>query len=142
MSLTDGLDMKNVLVMAALIFVFGCGVSGCATQPISYEAATDVPANRLFGYAPGDAKVSVRATRDTGSQGGAIDLLLIVNGQKVAKMATGERVLFRVPAGKNIFQLGECGSMAGCIQLAVRAEAGETVNLRIAPFMISETLPN
>lgn len=128
--------MKYALIALVLAGV----LTACATTPVPYKQATDAPATRVHGYTPkGDGSVTVNVVRDSGFVGGGRKYDLYVNDSMVVTLATSERYSFHVDAGKNIFQLGNCFGFEGCLQLGIRSDKGETVNLRVGPGVLVET---
>lgn len=128
--------MKLALIALAMMGV----LTGCATTPVPYKQATDVPSSRAHGYMPkGDGSVVVNVVRDSGFFGGGRNYDLYVNKSMVVTLATSERYTFKVDSGKNIFQLGDCFNFEGCLQLGIRSDKGDTVNLRVGPGVLVET---
>ncbi|MBV6872164.1 hypothetical protein [Xanthomonas euvesicatoria] len=88
--------MRKQLILACAV-----SLSACATKPVSDTAAVPAPAERVFMYqsaVPDGGKLVV--TRDVGLSGSACDIGIMVDGQDVARLRTGERATFNLPAGE------------------------------------------
>jgi len=95
------------------VFAVGLGLvlAGCQTlPPKDSEIKTPTP-DRLLAYqqaSDGDATIVV--TRDVGFSGGACLGAVFIDGNVVAKLDTGERAVFHVPAGNRTLGAWNTGS--------------------------------
>lgn len=101
-------DMKKTLVLTALSVVVG--LSGCATQPVTFAQAKPVPPSRLIAAGSGDASILIK--RDSGFVGGACNTRIYMNGTLSALLGAGEVVQLRSKPGAAIIGAepdGMCG---------------------------------
>jgi hypothetical protein len=100
-------------------------ITGCATKPPRPDQLRVPTADRLLGFqsdADGDATIIV--TRDVGFSGSGCLGAVFLDGQVIAKLATGERATFHVPAGEHIIGTWNTGSgMCGYREGIDRREA-------------------
>ena len=96
-------------------------------MPISNSAATSVSALRYAHARPGTVPVLVK--RDSGFMGAACSTRLYVDGELVAYLGAGEKVILNVPVGEVIIGAEPGGMCAGGL---VEREARLTSERRIA----------
>ena len=89
----------RLLILPLLILL-----SSCATTPIPTSEARPVPSDRLLApqyftrHESGDIEVIVK--RDQGLSGSGNAIILYLNGQPVANLASGEIVRLYLPPGR------------------------------------------
>ncbi|WP_313456408.1 hypothetical protein [Pseudomonas sp.] len=94
-------------------------LAGCATSAMPVSKATPVPSDELYGFQAelGADSGKLTVVRDTGAAGSGCDVVVYIDGKKAAKVGTGQRASFHVPAGQpnlgvGLADTGLCGGMA------------------------------
>lgn len=121
--------MKKLISVAVLL-----ALTSCATTPLPAEQADPVPAKRLHAFqqqSPDSAVLVV--TRDKGFTGSACNTLLMVDGQLVAEIASGETARFYIPAGDVILGMNSTAMCGGGLkEREVKLVAGKMKRYRIS----------
>ncbi|MGV0085918.1 hypothetical protein EEAAV_18930 [Rahnella aceris] len=91
-----------------LIAVLALGLAGCSTTPVSSSLAKEVSASSSYQFKQGYAPVTI--IRDKGIVAGACAITTFINGNKVAELNTGEKVVAYVEPGEVIIGAGFVGS--------------------------------
>jgi hypothetical protein len=96
-------------------------LAGCASSAISVREANPVPADELYAFQskPAGESGKVTVVRDSGMIGSGCDIVVYVDGRKAAKIGTGERASFYLPAGAPSIGAGLAGSGL-CAGAAIR----------------------
>lgn len=104
------------ILMGALGLVL---LVGCATSVTPVSQAEPVPKDELYAFQsrPDDGGGTVTVVRDSGALGSGCDVVVNVDGKKAAKVGTGQRASFYLPAGQpnlgiGLADSGLCGGMA------------------------------
>ena len=96
-------------------------LAGCASSAIPVSQAEPVPSDELYAFQskpPGESgKLTV--VRDSGAVGSGCDIVVYVDGRKAAKIGTGQRASFYIPAGTTNLGAGLAGSGL-CAGAAIR----------------------
>ncbi|HEY0342105.1 MAG TPA: hypothetical protein VGC34_14965, partial [Steroidobacteraceae bacterium] len=95
--------MKNVVLLLT------CLLSGCATSPVSTDAARTVPDSRVLTprwrtSAPSSGTLLVK--RDSGFLGGGCAIRLSIDGVPAADLRTSEKIEFDLPPGEHLLAAG------------------------------------
>jgi len=106
--------------MRILIGALGLAMlAGCATSATPVSQAEPVPSDELYAYQskPVDGGGTVTVVRDSGALGSGCDVVVYLDGKKAAKVGTGQRASFYLPAGQpnlgiGLADSGLCGGMA------------------------------
>ncbi len=106
--------------MRILIAALGLALlSGCATSATPVSQAEPVPSDELYAFQSksDDGGGTVTVIRDSGVLGAGCDVVVYVDGKKAAKVGTGQRASFYLPAGQpnlgiGLADSGLCGGMA------------------------------
>lgn len=91
-----------------LIAVLALGLAGCSTTPVSSSLAKEVSASSSYQFKQGYVPVTI--IRDKGMVAGACAITTFINGNKVAELNTGEKVVAYVEPGEVIVGAGFVGS--------------------------------
>lgn len=126
--------MRRIAIFLGLV-----ALAGCVTKPPRADKIVAVPSDRLLAFqTPISGGAEVVVTRDVGFAGGGCYAAFFVDGQVAAKLATGERASFAIPAGDHVLGTwntgsGLCGFREGKDRKEVSAtlKAGETRKYRI-----------
>jgi hypothetical protein len=110
-------------------------LAGCATTAVDTSEASPVPPDRLFGGEaltgrPGKASVIVK--RDTGFQGSACFLRILVDATPAADLGRGEKVVLHLWPGSHVLSVsakGLCGGKGAETKAALAA--GQTATFRV-----------
>lgn len=97
--------MKRIAVLLG-----GLLLAGCATHAPKPNQIRPVPADRTLAYqeaSAGDGMLVV--TRDLGFVGGGCYLAVYIDGKESARLDTGERATFHVPAGHHVLGTWNAG---------------------------------
>ncbi|PHM47429.1 hypothetical protein [Xenorhabdus sp. KK7.4] len=102
--------MKKIALVATALLV-----TGCATRPISNEAAKPVPEKQiikhdLFAKKEGTGKVIIK--RDAGIGGSACLSRIYIDGQELADLGSAQKAVIYPKVGRHIFSAwpkGICG---------------------------------
>ncbi|MNJ29122.1 hypothetical protein D3C77_236810 [compost metagenome] len=130
--------LRTLLASTSIVLL-----SGCSSTPVEPGSAKNVTADRIYAYQaaiPGGATLIV--SRDNGfwASGGCLATVLI-DGEKVARINTGEVVKFQVKPGRHIVGVagdpdgnGLCGMQIGqpMKETAAEVAAGEVQRYRIS----------
>ncbi|EOT5189606.1 hypothetical protein ACM2TR_15485 [Escherichia coli] len=76
-------------------------LAACQSHPISIHDAKPAPQAKVFKYQSA-APATLVVMRDTGFVGAGCDASIFINGETVAKLATGEKATFHLNAGELI----------------------------------------
>ncbi len=114
-------------------------MAGCATHAPKPSEIRPVPADRLEAFqSPADGDATLVVTRDLGFMGGGCFLAVFIDGKEAARIDTGERATFHVPAGHHVLGTWNAGkALCGYREGRDRREtdasvsAGETRRYRI-----------
>lgn len=113
-------------------------LAGCATSATPMQRAKPVPSDELYAFQSKPAGASGRLTvvRDSGVAGSGCDVVVYIDGQKVAKVGTGQRASFFLPVGQPNVGIGltESGLCAG---MAVRSITGSVRDGKESIYRIS-----
>lgn len=129
--------MKEQLGAMALIVLFGCILSSCATTPVTNAAAVDVPAKRIVDSTlmqPMSNSGEITVKRDNGLTGSGCSTRVYIDAKPVADINPGEKVVLHLSTGEHIIsaaQTGVCGSGA-IVETKVTVQSGGAYNFRIA----------
>lgn len=87
-------------------------LAGCASTAISVRDAKPVPADEVyaFQFKPGGDSGKITVVRDSGAVGSGCDIVVYVDGRKAAKIGTGQKATFYLPAGSTSLGTGLAGS--------------------------------
>ncbi|WP_350017107.1 hypothetical protein ABNK63_07845 [Rhodanobacter sp. IGA1.0] len=99
--------MKQVtfVVMAVL------ALAACATKPVRPSEALQVPQDRLIAYqSPITGGGEITVVRDKGMTGGGCYAGIFVGGELAAKVGTGEKASFQLPAGRAVVSAKAVGA--------------------------------
>lgn len=110
-------------------------LAGCATTAIETAEASSAPPDRVIGGEaltgrPGKATVIVK--RDTGFQGSACFLRILIDAAPVAELGRGEKVVLHLTPGSHVLGVstkGLCGGRAAETKAALAA--GQTATFRV-----------
>jgi len=91
-----------------LIAVLALGLAGCSTTPVSSSLAKEVIASSSYQFKKGYVPVTI--IRDKGIVAGMCAITTFINGNKVAELNTGEKVVAYVEPGEVIIGAGFVGS--------------------------------
>lgn len=99
-------------------------LAGCASTAISVRDAKPVPADEVYAFQskPAGESGKITVVRDSGAVGSGCDIVVYVDGRKAAKVGTGQRVTFYLPAGSPNLGAGLAGSGL-CAGAAIRTIA-------------------
>ncbi|MDF1895073.1 hypothetical protein [Rahnella contaminans] len=109
-----------------LIAVLALGLAGCSTTPVSSSLAKEVKASSSYQFKQGYTPVTI--IRDKGFVAGGCAITAFINGNKVADLETGEKVIAYVEPGEVIVGAGFVGT--GLCNGAPRKEREFTVKER------------
>lgn len=95
--------------MKKLIIGMVClGIAGCSTTPVSPKDAKEVPA--AIKYQKHDGSVPLTIIRDKGMVAGACEITAYIDGEQVANLDRGEKVVAYVTPGEIVIGAGFIGS--------------------------------
>lgn len=96
-------------------------LAGCASSAIPVNQAEPVPRDELYAFQskPAGESGKVTVVRDSGAVGAGCDIVVYVDGRKAAKIGTGQRASFYLPAGTPSLGVGLAGSGL-CVGAAIR----------------------
>ncbi|WP_426817934.1 hypothetical protein ACP3TC_07680 [Winslowiella sp. 2C04] len=94
--------MKKIILLSALV------LSGCSTTPVSPDLAKEVAVASAFKMRSGSVPVTI--VRDKGIVAGACAITSFINGEQIANLNTGEKVVAYVEPGTVIVGAGFTGS--------------------------------
>lgn len=96
-------------------------LAGCASSAISVKEASPAPSDELYAFQskPAGESGKVTVVRDSGMVGSGCDIVVYVDGRKAAKVGTGQRASFYLPAGTPSIGAGLAGSGL-CAGAAIR----------------------
>ncbi|MBV4469360.1 hypothetical protein KVG87_09550 [Pseudomonas sp. SWRI31] len=99
--------MKLVMSMSMATLLVGC-----ASSAIPISQTEPVPRDELYAFQTKPAGESGKITviRDSGMVGSGCDIVVYVDGRKVAKVGTGQRASFYLPPGNPSIGAGLAGS--------------------------------
>jgi hypothetical protein len=120
-----------------LALALGClaMLAGCTTTAVDSSKAASAPPDRVFGGEaltgrPGKATVIV--TRDSGFQGAACFLRILVEATPVADLARGEKVVLHLSPGEHVLSVSTKGLCGGKIaETKATLAAGQTATFRV-----------
>jgi len=95
--------MKKLIIGAMCL-----GLMGCSTTPVSPKDAKQVSA--AIKYQKHDGSVPITIVRDKGMVAGACDITAYIDGEQVANLGTGEKVVAYVAPGEIVIGAGFIGS--------------------------------
>ncbi|NII53553.1 hypothetical protein [Luteibacter sp. SG786] len=99
--------MRHAWILAAC----SIAIAGCVTKPPRPDQLRQPPADRLLAFqSPTDGDATIVVTRDVGMSGSGCYGAIFIDGKVAAKVATGERATFHVPAGEHIVGTWNTGS--------------------------------
>lgn len=76
-------------------------LAGCATKPVATSDARQVAPTSTAGQAsPGEPSGQLVVVRDKGWMGSGCYISILVNGQSVARLDTGEKVTLEIKPGR------------------------------------------
>jgi hypothetical protein len=125
--------MRHFSIILAIAAV---SVSGCATSPVSSSSAPDVPPQRIINSSlttPFQGAALLVVTRDRGLMGSACNSRVFIDGQPIADLAPGERVVAYVLEGEHVVgatATGICGG--GTAETGAAVKAGQSKAYRIS----------
>lgn len=86
-------------------------LTGCATAPVSPDAAKRVPPERIFAYqrpaSPTDGTLLL--IRDSGALGSGCRVVIYIDHVQAASFSTSEKALLNIPAGRHVLASGPTG---------------------------------
>lgn len=86
--------------MSPILLILGLLITaGCAPSEVPYDGANPVPPERHYTPITDSNGVEVGIVRDLGGRGSWQDLIVAVDGLRVAKMEPAERVIVRLAPG-------------------------------------------
>ena len=96
----------QIAAMAAVM------LAGCASSAISVRDAKPVPSDEVYAFQnkPAGESGKITVVRDTGAVGSGCDIVVYVDGRRVAKIGTGQRATFYLPPGSPNLGAGLAGS--------------------------------
>jgi hypothetical protein len=111
--------MRSLVAMVGM--VAAALLTACASTAISVKDAQPVPADEVYAFQskPSGDSGKITVVRDSGAVGSGCDIVVYVDGRKAAKIGTGERATFYLPAGNSNLGAGLAGSGL-CAGAAVR----------------------
>jgi len=106
------------ILIAAVAVVM---LAGCASTAISVRDAKPVSADEVYAFQskPSGDSGKITVVRDSGAVGSGCDIVVYVDGRKAAKIGTGQRATFYLPAGSPSLGAGLAGSGL-CAGAAIR----------------------
>jgi hypothetical protein len=114
-------------IAAALV---GMLLAGCATHAPKPNEIRPVPSDRALAFQEvtgGDATLVV--TRDKGFMGSGCFLAVYIDGKEAARLDTGEKAIFHVPAGHHVLGTWNAGkALCGYREGKDRREADASLN--------------
>ncbi|OPB16868.1 hypothetical protein BFW91_01935 [Pseudomonas fluorescens] len=116
-------------------------LAGCASTAISVRDAKPVPADEVYAFQskPGVDSGKITVVRDSGAVGSGCDIVVYVDGRKAAKIGTGQKATFYLPAGSTNLGTGLAGSglCAGAAikTISANVQAGKESLYRISGDM-------
>ena len=113
------LQLRGMMMKKLLFAVLALALAGCSTTPTPSDSAKPVPQSRILWNSQGDSVLTI--TRDKGwFAGGGCFVTVIVDGETVARMDTGESITIKVNPGRHILAItgdkegkGLCGFQIG-----------------------------
>lgn len=122
--------MKKVLPLLAILFL-----AGCATKPVSNEAAQPVPEKQILNRdllteKENTGKVIIK--RDSGFMGSACFSRVYLDGKEIADLDPAQKIELYPPVGRHIFSAwpkGACGG--GMSEQEGMVESGKVIMYRI-----------
>ena len=110
------MNIKIVAICSILLIV-----SACATMPVPLSDSAMIPTERLLpGYQavskPGEGKAKVVIVRDSGILGSGVKAKILVNGEGVGLLWSGERLEFYLPLGDYILGVVPQPQLGGALQ--------------------------
>lgn len=94
--------MKKLLVAITLL-----ALAGCSTEPVLPQQAKEVIASKEFQQKPNTIPVTI--IRDKGFVAGGCAITSYVNGNPLAQLETGEKVIAYIPVGEIVVGAGFAG---------------------------------
>ena len=88
--------MRPIFLALALILI-----AGCVGSQVPYESANPVPKERQYATIADAGGVEVGIVRDLGGRGSLQSLTVAVDGLRLAKMESGERVTVTLAPGEH-----------------------------------------
>jgi hypothetical protein len=101
--------MKHIFLL-----VIALTITACATKPVTYEQAKNVDMSRIYMtdiIEQQDDRVKVVVKRDTGFTGSGCYLGLIINGDVIADLDTGEKIDLYLKPNDYIFAVKSSGKL-------------------------------
>jgi hypothetical protein len=99
--------MKRTTIVAAAALA----LAACATKPVRPSEALQVPQVRLIAYqAPVAGGGEITLVRDKGLTGGGCYAGIFIGGELAAKVGTGEKASFQLPAGRAVVSAKAVGA--------------------------------
>lgn len=117
--------MQRIIALCLL----GALLMGCSTSAVPPDQARQVGTDSVYSYqaTPVTPYGTLTVVRDSGFISSGCDMGIYVDGKLAAKLATKERVVFKIPAGEIILGAGVIGSGI-CSTAADRREREVTLN--------------
>ncbi|KGT86142.1 lipoprotein [Erwinia typographi] len=123
--------MKKIFIVL-LVLVLG----GCATKPVSNQAAKTVPKDRMLNTSlltktSADAG-TVTIKRDSGFAGSACLTRVYIDGKEIADLDTSEKVVIFPSSGNHVFSAwpkGICGG--GMVEVTGNVDRDKPLTYRI-----------
>ncbi len=131
--------MRVFILVAALL------LSGCATQVIPTSQAREVGAGAIIAKPLPDGSETVIVKRGASFAGGACSDRVFADGKPIADLRPGEKVTFKLPAGRHIIGVAKQGICPGQLrEISVEMAGGQTrtffVDVSVhAEFVFQET---
>lgn len=128
--------MRILVAGAALALI-----AGCSSNPITLQQAERAPKDKVYAFqaVPQGAHGAVTVLRDSGINASACDFLIYVDGEKAAKLGTGQKVTFYVKPGAMNLGVGLAGTglcMGQAIRtIGVEAKLGQESVFRVSSDM-------
>lgn len=124
--------MRPAFTALALAFL-----SACATTPQSSETAKAVPPERVYAKQLTEAKTGkgiLIITRDVGMMGMACAAKIYIEGERIADLRIGERIMLYLDPGEYIVGVSQQGGICGggTDQTEAKVTLEKTARLRVA----------
>lgn len=121
--------MNKSVVATSIVIAL---LSGCATQPTATNSAQLVPAKQIINsdiVKPANGAGEVVVKRDSGFRGSACAIRIHSDGQPVADLWSGEKIVFYVPEGEHIISASTCGG--GMVETQANVKAAKPSIYRV-----------
>lgn len=117
----------NKLSLAFILIVL---ITGCATEPVKFEDAKQVPPERLFLYQDNNKQSKLLVTRDSGFLGSACNINFYIDGKIAGKFSTHEKATFYIDEGNHILG-SENNCNIGIAETDININQNEEVRIRL-----------